>query len=389
VKSVAIFREALLAPSETFVLGQASALERFRPILVGLRRAMPSLVVQPEVLLTPRTGAAGKLISAAYRVTGIAPQFHRRVEERAPALLHAHFGPDGAIALPLRSRLDVPLVVTLHGFDVTMQDSAISKSLRGRHYLSLRNKLFDDASLFLCVSQYLYKRALEKGFPEKKLAIHYLGVDTSRFSRDCEINEGRDLNTILFVGRLVPVKGCEYLIRAAALLGKRGLRPKLVIIGGGELEEELRALACELGVDARFEGQQPPDVVRHWLLRSCVFCVPSVTADDGQCEAFGLAFAEAQAMGTPVVSSCTGGIPEAVLDRETGLLAPEKDAHALALLLERLLTDGEFWSKCAMRGRTHVLENFDLQKQTCVLECLYEYACGSVNYRQQSPLREP
>jgi colanic acid/amylovoran biosynthesis glycosyltransferase len=99
--------------------------------------------------------------------------------------------------------------------------------------------------------------------------------------------------------------------------------------------------------------------------------VPSVTAANGDSEGFGMVFAEALAMGTPVVSFRHGGIPEAVRDRVTGLLAPEGDAEALAANLLRLLRDDKLWEELSENGVRWVNKYFDIEKQTAKLEDIY------------------
>ena len=89
-------------------------------------------------------------------------------------------------------------------------------------------------------------------------------------------------------------------------------------------------------------------------------------------EAFGNVFTEAQAMGVPVVSYRHGGIPETLLDGETGLLAPEGDQQQLAAHLSRYLTDDEYWSRARDAGMKWVRENFDVHAQTIKLERIYD-----------------
>ncbi len=88
-----------------------------------------------------------------------------------------------------------------------------------------------------------------------------------------------------------------------------------------------------------------------------------------------MVFLEAQAMGTPVVSSWSGGIPEAVADGETGLLAAERDVPALAAHISRFLDDQPFWQSCSLAGRERVMAQFDIHKQAIALEGLYDRAC--------------
>ncbi|MEM9977890.1 MAG: glycosyltransferase, partial [Cyanobacteria bacterium P01_D01_bin.2] len=112
-----------------------------------------------------------------------------------------------------------------------------------------------------------------------------------------------------------------------------------------------------------------------------VFCGPSIVARSGDAEGFGMVFAEAQAMGLPVVSFATGGIPEAVIHGETGLLSPAKDTAQLSRDLLRLLQDGDLRRRFARAGQAHVAKNFDLQKNTPLLEALYDDVVAT--YREQ------
>jgi glycosyltransferase involved in cell wall biosynthesis len=108
------------------------------------------------------------------------------------------------------------------------------------------------------------------------------------------------------------------------------------------------------------------------MRRSAIFCAPSITARDGCREGFGMAFAEAQACGLPVVSYDVGGIPEAVGKDIGGLLVREGDWHALAAALDILLTDENLRIAYGEAGKRRTSRMFDLRCQTPLLESLYE-----------------
>jgi glycosyltransferase involved in cell wall biosynthesis len=97
-----------------------------------------------------------------------------------------------------------------------------------------------------------------------------------------------------------------------------------------------------------------------------------VVAASGDAEGFGMVFIEAQAMGLPVVSTLSGGIPEAVKNGETGLLVPERDSAALAEAILRLMQDEELWQQYSLAGRRNVVNHFNLAQQTSRLENLFE-----------------
>ena len=174
------------------------------------------------------------------------------------------------------------------------------------------------------------------------------------------------------MGRLVENKGCEYVIRAAASLQAEMKGLKLAIIGDGQLRGSLEQVARTESCDCLFLGAQAPEVVRQWMNRAKVFSTPSITMENGNAEGFGIVFAEAQAMGAPVVSFASGGIPEAVEDGVTGLLGPERDWVTLARNLKTLLTDDATWREFSLAARERVCQKFNLKRQTAILENIYD-----------------
>jgi len=365
-----IFRERLIGPSETFIVEQALALRRYRPVLAGLRRTEPSLAHElPEILLSDGAGIRDKVVAHLYRDVPLARRFFQRLRELNPSIIHAHFAVDAVQALPIADALRLPLIVSLHGFDVTSSDASHRKSYAGRHYLAHRAKLFARTSAFLCVSKSIQEAALHAGFPEEKLHLHYTGVDCERF---CPAPIERDPKLVLFVGRLVEKKGCEYLLRAMALVQKHDARARLDIIGDGPLRSGLEALAKTLGIRARFRGMLDPELVQSSMSRARVLCNPSVTAASGDVEGFGMVFAEAQAVGTPVVSFAHAAIPEAVCHGVTGLLCPERSVEPLAEAILTFLTDNSFWFRASQFAANWVRERFDIARQTRKLETIYD-----------------
>jgi colanic acid/amylovoran biosynthesis glycosyltransferase len=364
-----IFRERLLAPSETFIVEQAKTLRHFSPVLIGLRQTQPSLRHPfPEVLLCKGCGLIDKVAAALYRWLPFAPNYYRKLSALDPSIIHAHFAVDAMQALPIARKLNLPLIVSLHGFDVTASPRALCTTHSGRHYIRHRNRLFREATAFICVSEFIRKKAIEVGFPESKLHVHYTGVDCQRF-RPTDI--ARDPKLVLFVGRLVEVKGCDYLLRAMFLAQQFDPGVHLEIIGDGPLRAKLETLAAELDIHVQFRGVQDLDEVKRTMSRARILCNPSVTASSGDMEGFGMVFAEAQAVGTPVVSFAHGAIPEAVDHGHTGLLVPEGDIKALAHSLEILLSNDELWRSMSMQARQWVLKHFDISNQADRLEALY------------------
>lgn len=367
---VAIYRDHLLSPSETFILRQAETLRESIPYYVGSRRVSGLQLPAERTLVVNQGGLSGMAYEAAFKLWGVAPRLKRRLRDLNPALLHAHFGLDGAKALPLVEDLRVPLLVTFHGYDATIRDEqARHSSYSHRLYLRRREPLQREARLLIAVSEFIKKRLVEgQGFPPEKILVHYIGVDTQTFRPDPVVAREP---VVLFVGRLVEKKGCEYLIRAMGKVQATIPEVELVIVGDGPLRPTLERLADGLLRRYRFLGVQSPESVRAWMNRASVFSVPSITAESGDSEGFGLVFAEAQAMGTPVASFFSGGIPEAVAHGETGLLAPERDWEALAADILLLFSNEVLWRRLSEAGQRRVRDLFDLHRQTGLLEEIY------------------
>jgi colanic acid/amylovoran biosynthesis glycosyltransferase len=377
MRNVLIFRELLLPPSETFVLAQAAALERYRPIFCGLTDVPRSLPVPSPICLTKRNETLSRYRVEAYRRFFLAPRFHQRVRRARPALIHSHFAVDAVDTLGMQQSFRVPLVVTLHGFDVSASDADFARNRSGRRFLSRRPRLWKTASHFICVSKAIREIALRAGYPEEKLVVRYIGIDCDKFAPAPVA--GREPGLILFVARLVEKKGCEYLIRAAAQIRQRRKDARLVIIGDGPLRGDLERLAMTEKVPTDFLGVQEPEAVREWMQRAWVLCNPSVTAANGDTEGLGMVFAEAQATGLPVVSTRHGGIPEVVRDGETGLLARERSVEELASHLEKMMVERPFWETCSDRAKVWIREQFDIRQCTVGLEEVYDNALNRLS----------
>jgi colanic acid/amylovoran biosynthesis glycosyltransferase len=367
--TVVIFRIQLLPPSETFIVAQAAAMRQFSPYFVGWRK-VAGIELPAETSWTVDGGSLrGKLRELRFRYAGPSREQLARLRARSPRIVYAHFAPDGYAAMQLADRLGVPLVTALHGFDVTMTDQAIGATRFGREYLRGRSALQKKGALFVACSAFVRGRALELGYPAQRTIVHSIGTDIEMFQPPAP---GQRRKIILFVGRLVEKKDCGSLIDAMDEVRRHSPEAELVVIGGGPLRPHYEAQSAALGIRCRFLGTQPGSVVKHWMALASVFCVPSIVAASGDAEGFGMVFIEAQAMGLPVVSTFSGGIPEAVRDGETGLLVKEHNPRGLAHAILRLLQDDELWQRFSLAGRRNVESHFNLARQTGRLEKVFE-----------------
>ena len=367
-RHVGVFRLQLFKPSETFITAQAALLQRYRPTYIGRAEFGP-----------PADGArivtAGRGALAQARLVGLrdTSALRRGLAEQPPSVLHCHFAVDAVYALPLARSLSVPLIVTIHGFDVNLSDAALLRSRKAAliNYRLFRSRLQQSNALFLCVSEFIRQQALARGFPAERTHLHYLGIDPVKLA------PGRRPATpglIVQVARLVEKKGVRYALDALAALKAGGTTAELVVIGDGPLRVELEAHAHALGLAqrVRFLGVQPHAETIAWMRRAEVVLVPSVTAASGDAEGLPTVILEAAALGTPVVASDSGGSAEAVRHGETGFIVEERDVAALAASLAGILSDAGRRDRMGAAARQHVLERFDARIQTARLEDIFD-----------------
>jgi colanic acid/amylovoran biosynthesis glycosyltransferase len=357
-RPVVIWRSCLLPGSETFVRHQAGALTRWRPTFLGAVKVSSPLADDADIIAY-RGGSRFLWL----RLTGSSRRLRRLLAEAAPALVHAHLAGDGWLISGAADRLGIPLVITLHGRDVTVQPEA--PGIRGTRYRRNLRTAFDRAALILAVSEPIRQRAIALGADPAKVRVHHTGVAIPP-----ALSAATPEWDVAFVGRFVPKKGIDDLIEALASLPAP--RPRALFIGAGPLEPAMRERAASLGLDATFLGAQEPAAVRHHLSRSRIFAAPSKTAPDGDAEGLPTTILEAASLGLPTVSTYHSGIPEAVVHGETGLLCAEGDSCALAENLRRLLTDEPLRERLGRQARRQVAAHFDLTTQTQLLERLYD-----------------
>jgi colanic acid/amylovoran biosynthesis glycosyltransferase len=185
-------------------------------------------------------------------------------------------------------------------------------------------------------------------------------------STDVELPPVRRLPTglpvIVAVGRLVPKKGFDILLEAVARLY---VPCRLVIVGDGPEREPLQQQASELGLNdvVQFTGALDHADTLAWLRSADLFCVPFRIGPDGDRDSMPVVVKEAMAAGVAVVSTNEVGVPEMVVDGETGLLVDPDDIPALAEALDRLLSDPRRRAAMGMAGRRLAEERFDLRMQ--------------------------
>jgi phosphatidyl-myo-inositol dimannoside synthase len=272
-------------------------------------------------------------------------ELRRAADHFRPHVLHAHWWfPAGWLA----SGVGVPFMVTCHGTDVRLLESAPFRTL-GRRVL-MKAAAVTTVSRFLAQDVSRHIGALPRSF-----IVAPMPVDVDAFAAGEETPKAEPPR-ILYAGNLVAAKGVDILIHALARLAARGVTCRLKILGEGPARGGLAALARSLGVSDRIDWSPfvPQDRMPSEYGAATVTVLPS----RGRAEGLGLTLVEALCSGSAVVGTPVGGIPEVILDGRTGLLARDGDAHQLAEQIERLLTDDALWTRLTTAGQTFVRERY-------------------------------
>ena len=378
-KHVIVYRNDLLPMSETFVQQQFIALNEWRGTLAGMRRASPSInLTELNIRVFPLNALPliGGVCTRVMKFLSLKPILVERWLAGLQAhLVHVHFGVDAVALWPAARRLQIPMLVTLHGYDITIASAWWQAGLGGKRHRNYHQTLIemsrDRRVHFVAVSRSIRDRAIELGIAEDKVSVLHIGIDIEAFIPG-PVPLSMRPSRILFVGRLVEKKGCDVLIRAVHRLMPMVPDVEVVIVGDGPLRGELARLAAKLSVPVYFAGSMARDEVKQQLDRARVFCLPSIVAENGDAEGFGLVLLEAQACGVPVVTSAQGGASEGVIEGVTGLSFPEKDVATLAKHLIRLLTDDQCIARMSDAAPRFVAEHFDVRTCTRALEGLYD-----------------
>lgn len=176
------------------------------------------------------------------------------------------------------------------------------------------------------------------------------------------------------VAGLKPVKGHRHLLEAAAKVMKADARVHLVLVGDGELRDEIAAHARRLGIGARTSLLGYREDSAQLAAAFDVAVLASLS------EGLPNAVMEAMASGAPVVATTVGGVPELIEDGETGFLVPPADSEALAERIEYALSQTDLTGLIAMRGRQFIIERFGMHRMVAAVEKLYdEVICASRN----------
>lgn len=289
--------------------------------------------------------------------------------------LHVHFASDAAVVAHVVHLLSgIPYSFTAHAKDLYRE--GIDRQL-------FRDKVAGARFVItVCDANVDHIRQHLAGDADTPVIRLYNGIDLEFFRPAASANSngvhGAPAGAVVAVGRLVPKKGFEVLLEAAAILKQRGLHHPIEIIGDGELQTPLRARAAELGVGdiVSFTGAlTQPEVLAH-LQRASVATLPCVIDSDGNRDALPTSLLESMGVGLPLISTPVGGVGEILVDGKTGWLVEPGSARALADAIHFSKTHPELTQTFGAAGRRRAEELFDVRKNTATLRALFEQSAS-------------
>jgi colanic acid/amylovoran biosynthesis glycosyltransferase len=361
-----------LGRSETFIYTQLRFQTEFKPVVfAGLITNLAEFPFEPITQVVPSDASFGRRVTR--RTIALTHGYRRtygyalgRLSRRFRCvLLHAHFGWSGCRALQTARSLQLPLVTTFYGLDITEN--------LGLPY----DELFEQGKFFICEGPFMVEHLQAVGCPADKTRLVRIGIDLDRFPYS-----PKSISTpyvVMHAARFVEKKGVDLAIRAFGLA--RGELPpaELWLVGDGPLRAELESLVVELGLSdaVKFLGMKS-----HADFRALTRCVdvmihPSQTASNGDTEGGApTVLLEMQAIGVPVVATRHADIPFVVPDPER--LVPEKDAEGLAAALVELasVSEGEYRDR-ARRARRFVEERHDARVVARQIAAVYREALSA------------
>lgn len=298
-----------------------------------------------------RVGRMGTIASMP-----VCPGLVSAIRRSACDLIHLHTPNPGAALAILMSGHRGKIVVTHHA------DTLGRRYLRFLSDPFVRAVMERAAAIIATSSRYLQSSAEMRGFREKCHVIP-LGVDLDQMPPYRNAPARRKPPLVLAVGRLVPYKGFDILIRAM-----RRIDADLVIAGTGPQEEKLRMLAREQGVEGKVSMPGRVEDLVPLFEAASLFILPSIS----RAEAFGLVQLEAMAAGVPVINTCVdSGVPEVSIHGMTGLTVEPGNVDALVDAVNHLLHDEALRTTFGERARQRVEKEFTVDLMVARTLALY------------------
>lgn len=264
-------------------------------------------------------------------------------------VIHSHWlVPQGLVGAICRNIFGIPHIATLHSSEITL----VKKIPAGRRIAEF---IVNNTNVIVSVSLHRAKELLTfislkaSDVTKEKIEVIPMGVYLSDFRNEINKDELKvkyGINSkfvVLFVGRLVEVKGCEYLIEGFKSVADKFDDVQLIIVGTGPLETELKKVVKELDLNEciGFEGFVEHIKIGDYYSLSDIVVFPSIVDSSGFEEGSPVVLLEALAVGKPIVATRTKGVMEVITDEWNGVLVEQKNSEQIAEKVLELLNDKE------------------------------------------------
>lgn len=287
-------------------------------------------------------------------------------QEKIEHILAGQVLPIGTAAMITAQTFDISYSVYTYALDVELPKH------NPRHRRAMK-KVLDNAARIFTISDDTKRRMVELGIPEKKIIKITPGLDLAEFLPPAEqlthqtkrLRQRYNLRgkkVILTIGRLVARKGQDTVIRALPAILKEEPLAHYVIAGGGEYEAKLKDLVAQLNLadHVTFTGKFKEEEKAAWYNLCDVFAMVSRVEKETDIEGFGIVYLEANALGKPVVAGRSGGVEDAVVGHQTGLLVQDPtDTAETAQVILKLLRDPELAQRLGQQGKDRVARDFN------------------------------
>ncbi len=283
----------------------------------------------------------------------------KQIKENRPDIIHAHWIIPQGIASYLNYKIyGVPYVITTHGGDIF--------GLQGNIPTYIKKIVLRNAKKITVVSNAIKKEMHEKIDLTLKIDVISMGVDSKKFNpskKDNSIKKKYKINGpfLLFVGRLAEKKGVEYLIKAIPNIIKKFPKTKLMIIGAGTLEKELKEQTKKLKLENKiiFTGAIPNTQLPKYYATSDVFIGPSIEAKDGDREGLPVTLMEAMSSGSMIIATDLEGNMDLIKDKCNGFLVKQKNSQDVSDKIIKLLDNKKLFGNIKREGIKEIKKRFD------------------------------
>jgi glycosyltransferase involved in cell wall biosynthesis len=280
------------------------------------------------------------------------------MKEHSISYIHSHWATTSTTSAMIISRLlGIDFGFTGHAWDIRVDTHALTQKMKQAKYIITCTKYNQRYLAGLC-----------KEFDPTKIRVSYHGLNPLNYIPLA--NKNNTKFKILSVGKLAEKKGFNYLLEALYLLKEEGLDFTGDIFGwDGPQKEEILDLHAKykLGDRVKINGYIPHPELIERMKEADIFVLPCVRQKDSHQDGLPNVLIESLAVGVPVISTDISGIPELVINMETGILIRPRDVHSLVRAIKTLYLDPELRQRLGRKGRQKILEEFDVKKNVTKL----------------------